>query len=95
MRRRGYAVVAGDCINEDVLQKARIKTAKGIVACTNEDSKNVFLILTSKDLNPKIKIAARVNDQSSCAEFERAGADVIVAPEITGGHELADKIAKL
>ena len=95
LRRRGYAVVAGDCINEDVLQKARIKTAKGIVACTNEDSKNVFLILTSKDLNPKIKIAARVNDQSSCAEFERAGADVIVAPEITGGHELADKIAKL
>ena len=25
-------------------------------------------------------------------EFERAGADIIVAPEITGGYELADKI---
>jgi voltage-gated potassium channel len=95
MRRRRYTVIAGDCVNEDILNKARIKTAKGILACTNDDSKNVFLILTSKDLNPKIKIAARVNDFTSQAEFERAGADVIVAPEITGGQEIADKIAKL
>jgi voltage-gated potassium channel len=95
LRRRGYTVIAGDCVNEEILNKARIKTAKGILACTNDDSKNVFLILTSKDMNPKIKIAARVNDQSSCAEFERAGANIIVAPEITGGHELADKIIKI
>ncbi|MFH0929113.1 MAG: NAD(P)-binding protein [Candidatus Aenigmatarchaeota archaeon] len=95
LKRRGYTVLAGDCVNEEVLNKAKIKTAKGILACTNDDSKNVFLILTSKDLNPKIKIAARVNDHSSQAEFERAGADVIVAPEITGGREIADKITKL
>ena len=95
MRRRKYTVVAGDCVNEDILNKAKIKMAKGILACTNDDSKNVFLILTSKDLNPRIKIAARVNDQTSCAEFERAGADIIVAPEISGGQEIANKIAKL
>lgn len=95
LRRRKYAVLAGDCVSEEVLNKARIKQAKGILACTNDDSKNVFLILTSKDMNPKIKIAARVNDQTSCSEFERAGADIIVAPEISGGHEIADKIAKL
>jgi Trk K+ transport system NAD-binding subunit len=46
-------------------------------------------------MNPKIKIAARVNDQTSKAEFERAGADIIVAPEVAGGYELADKIAKI
>jgi voltage-gated potassium channel len=95
LRRRKYTVIAGDCVKEDILNKAKIKMAKGIIACTNDDSKNVFLVLTSKDMNPKIKIAARVNDQTSCAEFERAGADVIVAPEIAGGHEIADKIAKL
>ena len=46
----------------------------------------------SQKENPKIKVATRVNDQKSQNEFERAGADIIVAPEITGGYELADRI---
>ena len=56
--------------------------------------KNVFVILTCKDLNPKMKVAARVNDLKAKAEFERAGADIIVMPEVTGGYELADKITE-
>ena len=81
-------------MDESVLEKAGIKKAKGILACTGDDHKNVFLVLTSKDLNPKIMVATRVNDQESKNEFNRAGADIIVTPEITGGHELADKIVE-
>ncbi|MBN2203203.1 MAG: NAD-binding protein [Candidatus Aenigmarchaeota archaeon] len=94
LKRIGHTVILGDCTNEDNLQKAKIKTADGIVACTGEDSVNVFLVLTAKDLNSKIKVATRVNDLKAEAEFKRAGADIIVAPEITGGFELADKISK-
>ena len=75
------------------LEKAKIRKAKGILACTGEDNKNVFVVLTSKDLNPNIKVATRVNDQKAKSEFERAGADIIVAPEVTGGYELAEKIS--
>lgn len=89
---KGYTVIEGDCVNEEVLEKARIRKAKGLIACTAEDQKNVFLVLTAKDMNPKIKVATRVNDQKAKDEFKRAGADVIVAPEVTGGYELADKI---
>jgi len=89
---KGYTVIEGDCVNEEVLEKARIRKAKGIIACTAEDQKNVFLVLTAKDMNPKIKVATRVNDQKARDEFRRAGADVIVEPEVTGGYELADKI---
>jgi len=89
---KGYTVIEGDCVNEEVLEKAKIRRAKGLIACTAEDQKNVFLVLTSKDMNPKIKVATRVNDQKAKDEFKRAGADVIVAPEVTGGYELADKI---
>ena len=95
MASKGYSVVNGDCMDESVLEKAKIKKARGIVACTGDDHKNVFLVLTSKDLNPKIKVATRVNDQMSKNEFDRAGADIVVTPEITGGHELADKITKI
>jgi len=94
MMNRGFMVVEGDCMNEDILEKAKIRKAKGILACTGEDNKNVFVVLTAKDLNPTIKVATRVNDQKSKEEFERAGADIIVAPEVTGGYELANKIVK-
>jgi voltage-gated potassium channel len=94
LKKRGYMVVEGDCMNEEVLEKAKIRKAKGLLACTGEDNKNIFLVLTSKDLNPSIKVASRVNDQNAKAEFERAGADIIVAPEVTGGYELADKISE-
>jgi voltage-gated potassium channel len=94
LKKRGYIVVEGDCMNEDILEKAQIRKAKGILACTGEDSKNVFIILTAKDLNPSIKVATRINDQKSKDEFKRAGADIIVAPEISGGYELADKITE-
>lgn len=94
LKKRGYMVVEGDCMNEETLEKAKIRKAKGLLACTGEDNKNIFLVLTSKDLNPSIKVASRVNDQKAKAEFERAGADIIVAPEITGGYELADKISE-
>ena len=43
-------------------------------------------------MNPQIKVATRVSDQRAVSEFERAGADIIVAPEVTGGYELADKM---
>lgn len=92
LKKRGYMVVEGDCMSEEILEKAKIRKAKGLLACTGEDNKNIFLVLTSKDLNPSIKVASRVNDQKSKTEFERAGADIIVTPEVTGGYELADKI---
>jgi len=92
LAKRGYTVMEGDCMSEETLEKAKIRTASGIIACIGKDSINVFLVLTSKDLNPNIKIATRVNDLRSRNEFERAGADVIVTPDITGGYELADKI---
>jgi voltage-gated potassium channel len=94
MKNRGFMVIEGDCMNEEMLEKAQVRKAKGILACTGEDNKNVFVVLTAKDLNPKIKVATRVNDQKAKGEFERAGADIIVAPEVTGGYELASKIIK-
>jgi voltage-gated potassium channel len=92
LKKRGFMIIDGDCMSEDTLEKAQIRKAKGILACTGEDNKNVFVVLTAKDLNSSIKIATRVNDQKSRGEFERAGASIIVTPEVTGGYELADKM---
>jgi len=95
LKNRGFIVLEGDCMNEEVLEKAQIRKAKGILACTGEDNKNVFVVLTAKDLNPNIKVATRISDQKAKTEFERAGADIIIMPEVTGGYELANKIIRI
>jgi len=94
IRRKGYTVIDGDCTEEEILEKAKIRKAKGLIACTGTDENNVFLVLTAKDLNPNIKVATRVNNLKVIGEFKRAGANVIVAPEVSGGFELAEKIMK-
>jgi len=92
LRNRGYIVLEGDCMSEETLVKAKVTKAKGLLACTGEDNKNIFLVLTSKDMNPRIKVATRLNTLKARDEFKRAGADIIVAPEVTGGYELAERI---
>ncbi|NIM47239.1 MAG: hypothetical protein GTN40_03715 [Candidatus Aenigmarchaeota archaeon] len=92
VRGEGHLVVEGNCLDEDILNKVGIKKAKGLIACTGKDDSNVFLVLKAKALNPKMKVATRVNSIDAKDEFKKAGADVIVAPEISGGHELAEKI---
>jgi voltage-gated potassium channel len=91
-KEKGFLVIEDDCLKEDTLKKARIDKAKGLLACMGRDDANIFVTLTAKDLNPNIKVASRVNNLDVIGEFKRAGADYIVAPEVTGGFELAEKI---
>jgi len=91
-RKKGFSVLDGNCLEEDILIKAKIKKARGLIACTGRDDANVFLVLTAKDLNSRIKIGTRVNTIDAKAEFEKAGADFIIAPEVSGGYELAERI---
>ncbi len=91
-RKKGFSVLEGNCLKEDILIKAKIKKAKGLIACIGRDDANIFLVLTSKDLNPRIKVGTRVNTIDAKEEFRKAGADVIIAPEVSGAYELAESI---
>ena len=45
-------VVHGDASSEDILIKAGIRTAQGLVSTVNTDAGNVFITLTARELNP-------------------------------------------
>ncbi len=91
----GFLVVEGDALETKTLHKAGITRARRIVSALNSDSSNVFLTLTAKELNPKIAVATRAYSEDAVAKLHRAGADVIVMPEIIGGLELAKEILDL
>lgn len=92
LRSEGYLVMDTGPIDEQVLRTVGIEHAKGIVATLGDDSKNLLLVLTAKELNPALTIAVRVNDPKLIPKFKRAGAHFLILPEAVGGVRLADAI---
>ena len=82
-------ILEGDAADDDVLQRAGVARASGIFAVTGDDSKNLVISLSAKQLNPSVRVVARVHDQRNAAKTLRAGADEIVSPDFTGGHRIA------
>ncbi|HEY3421016.1 MAG TPA: NAD-binding protein [Methanomassiliicoccales archaeon] len=74
---KGVPVISGDAESEEVLQRANISTAKGLIA-TMKDSQNMIVVLTAKTLNPKIQVVSEVEDHNNEAKLRLVGADSIV-----------------
>ena len=52
------------------------------------------MVLTARDLNPKLRIVARAVDTQGEAKLIRAGANHVIAPTMIGGHRLALALTK-
>jgi voltage-gated potassium channel len=85
----GYLVLLGEASDDDVLEKAGIRRAKGLVAAVDSDADNIFLVLSARKLNPKLHIVARASSDESAAKLEIAGADRTLSPYAVGGGRLA------
>jgi voltage-gated potassium channel len=83
--------VLGDPTDENVLKEANIETANTLITTLVSVGDNVFVALTARDLNPNIRVIARVDELSEPTKrkFEKAGANRIVSPFVVAGHLLA------
>ena len=95
LRDMGYLAIEGDAMNPKVLESAGVTRAKGLIVALGSDADNIFLTLTASELNPNLTIAARAHSESVVSKLEKAGAEIIVLPEVTGGLELGREILKL
>ncbi|MCA1731105.1 MAG: TrkA family potassium uptake protein, partial [Actinobacteria bacterium] len=85
----GYLAVLGEASNDDVLEEAGIRRARGLVAAVNSDADNVFVVLSARKINPELHIVARASSDESAAKLEIAGADRTLSPYAVGGRRLA------
>jgi voltage-gated potassium channel len=90
----GIPVLARDATLEDSLRDAGVERARGLAACLPDDADNVYVVLTARDLNPKIHIVARAAEEQAESKLIRAGANRVVAPTIIGGHRMAMALTK-
>jgi voltage-gated potassium channel len=85
----GWLTFLGDATQAPVLQELRIEHATGLVAATTTDAINIYIILTARSLNPKLKIIARAAEEEAEKHLYTAGADSVVSPYRFAGYRIA------
>jgi voltage-gated potassium channel len=78
-------VIPGDAKRHDVLQQAGIERAMGICVVIDNDADNLYITVTARSLNPKIKIITRAGQQRYATAMRNSGADEVIIPEYEGG----------
>lgn len=84
-----YLAIQDDGTKDEVLKKARIDQARGLIAAFGDDADNTYVILSARELNPTIPIIARANNEDAIKKLQQAGATHVIAPEVIGGQQMA------
>lgn len=73
------------------LEEAGIRKAVGLVAGTNDDSNNLSIIMTARELSSRLFVVARQSNLDNEHVFDAVGADIVMHPSSI----IADKIRVL
>jgi voltage-gated potassium channel len=86
---KGHLVIMGSPASDEVLRRAGIETARGLIAATDNDAENIYVTLAARGLRPDLFIVARANHPDAESKLQRAGADRIISPYSVGGRRMA------
>ncbi len=90
------SIITGSGVDEITLDRAEIKQAVGIIAGTDDDSNNLSIIMTARQMNPDILVVARQNQRDNTELFERSNANLVMQPrEITARYVRAQLLNRL
>ncbi|RLG36425.1 potassium channel family protein [Candidatus Alkanophaga liquidiphilum] len=84
--------IVGDARKEEILERAGVKRAKGLITTLHEESDNLLVVLNAKDLNPNIRIVSRADDEEGRKHLLKAGAERVILPEALCGVRMARAI---
>jgi voltage-gated potassium channel len=84
----------GDATQDEILTAAGIMRASALITALADDADNVFTVLTSRQLNPKLNIISRAYHNKSIHKLQLAGADHVIMPELIGGFYMATLVTK-
>ncbi len=84
----------GDSTQDSVLNDAGIEKARGLISVLSTDADNLYVVLSARGLNPKLRIVARASEEGADKKLLRAGADKVISPYNLGGLRIAHTILK-
>ena len=94
LRDKNLLHVQGDAEKEETLKRAGIDRAHGLILTLPEDSSNVFVALTAREMNPDLFILARTVDHDNTNKLLNAGANKVIAPSEVGADRMAQVVLR-
>lgn len=81
--------VLADATLDSTLIQVGIERAICLITVLPSDAENLYTLISAKTLNPKLRVIARANTEDAVKKLQRAGADTVISPYITGGRRMA------
>lgn len=94
LAEEGVLFVQGDATDDETLETAGIRRAKGLITAVTSDTENVYITLTARGLNPSLFILARSGEEGSELKLRRAGASKVISPYVIGATRMAQAILR-
>jgi voltage-gated potassium channel len=83
--------IEGDATEEEILEKAGLARAKGLISALPHDKDNLVVTVVARQRFPKLRIVARSADRRFSERILRAGANSTVLPTRIGGLRMASE----
>ncbi len=89
LREKGVFCLHGSAVEDDILIKAGVERARGLIAALAEDTDNLFVTLSARRINKDLEIIARANYENSEKKLISAGANKVLLPTQIAGRRMA------
>lgn len=84
--------IEGNANEDEVLIEAGIERASTLICALPSDADNLFIVLSARQINPKLKIISRAAEETSYRKMKLAGADNVILPARIGGDHMASLV---
>lgn len=89
-----FVYIQGDASDDQVLRDAGIERARGLVAALPDDRDNLFVTISARTLNERVRIIAKCIGPGTDAKLRRAGANSVVSPYFIGAMRMASEMVR-
>jgi voltage-gated potassium channel len=90
----GVLLIEGDATSDENLRRAGLERARGLVAASDSDADNLYVVLSARSIRPDLTIVARASGEDAEKKLVLAGANRIVLPYTTAGRVMANLVLK-
>ncbi|MFD2828838.1 potassium channel family protein [Leeuwenhoekiella polynyae] len=84
--------VTGNANEDEVLIKAGVERAATLISALPNDSDNLFVVLSARQINSKMKIISRASEETTYQKLKFAGANNVIMPDKIGGDHMASLV---
>ena len=89
-----FLYIEGNADEDEILCRAGIERAKGLISVLPTDKDNLFTIITARNFQPKLRVVTKAIKDDSVNKLQRAGATAVISTQAIGGRRIASEMLR-